>query len=434
MEDCIPSKKPKLKCFNILIIFEKYGIIKFNISLLKYRILQKPKEVFIFMRNKKRTRVALSILLVIMLIVVAMPTTAKAKIDSETLVKTPYTGFVNGIERKLIVTKTESNVFRLYFQVGEEEPKLVFADFLDAGVDKYGTIWVIESVEKSILGWNYDLSPNNRWFDTIPDPNDPRGYVHDVDSLDFEGTGSDAVLVGYKTASGEKSPLLTFEELKAIVDPSSTIPEPSYVPILTPEPTSTPTLAPPTSVPPTPTPIVTPTEKPSESATPTATSTSKPMPSPLLAPPTQAPSVSSLPTSASSNSSVVTNPPNVAVQPTATPKVSKKLVIKTSKKKGRTTNSLFEGNKKVIEYTSFKGKLNWKVGKKRGNAKGVKYVGFIKKSKNLYYGDKKGRGYIVSSKNGKRKLIIKKGAKKPIYVGKFVVKVRASKPIDVSNK
>lgn len=397
------------------------------------------------MRNKKGWIAAWAILVVFVLaifIVVFFSGTAEAAdISSEPILET-YTGSVNGIERSQILTKSMFDTISLYFKIQESEPKSIFIDIVNSGFDRYGTVYVVDAFDSSISWWNYDLSPDldSICFEPIPnpDPTDPITYVHNVESLVYEGSGSEAIVVGYKTFSGEIYPLLSFEEMKAIVAPDSSVSEPSYIPkggtsvveTPLPSPTITPSTPTPSEKPSesptlTPTSEPSPTEKPSESPTPT--STSKPMPSPSLVPPTQAPSVST--------SAPLTNPPSVVVQPTATPKVSKKLDIKTSKKKGKTTYSLCEGDKKVIEYTLFNGNLTWKAGKKKGMASGVRYAGFIKKSRNLYYGDKKGRGYTISSKNGKRKLIIKKGAKKPIYSAKFIVKVKvASKPINISNK
>lgn len=429
------------------------------------------------MKNKK-ARIALSYFLIALMLGLALfPSTAEAYLDTETILKMNL-GSVDGVGRRLILAKNEWDQSMVYFEPNFEEgaPFGIYEDpVLDVGFDKYGIVQVL-CPEKYVLWWSYDLTPDLafRDFYSVPNANDPEGYMHDIESFVFEGEGFEETIVGYRSTSGQFYPLPSFDEMKEIAGlednplqpptyvagytpipeipgvetwsietskPSPTVVPPTPTPVVTPsekpdasalptsvpptrepevseEPMPTPTLAPPTSEP-------SPTEKPSESPTPI--STSKPKPSPSLVPPTQAPSVST--------SAPLTNPPSVVVQPTATPKVSKKLDIKTSKKKGKTTYSLCEGDKKVIEYTLFKGNLTWKAGKKKGKASGVRYAGFIKKSRNLYYGDKKGRGYTISSKNGKKKLIIKKGAKKPIYSAKFIVKVKvASKPINISNK
>lgn len=372
-------------------------------------------------QRKKRTRIIAWAILIVFLLVVLTVTffsgTAKAANDitSETILKT-YTGSVNGIERDLFLTKSKTEV-KAYIKIGEKDPYFLTSMILDAGPDKYGSIWALDD-ENILCWWNYDLC-SDRTFYVIPRPTstDPKAYVDDVESIIVEGSGTKAIVVGYRTFSGEEYSLLSFEEMKALINPDSSVPEPSYVPKGEAPVTPTSTPLPPTTSPTIPNP-----ESPSveTSAPPTS--------------PSQAPSVSSSSTSAPSNTSVI-NPPSVTAQPTVTPKVSKKLDIKTSKKKGKITCSLREGNKTVIQYALKKGNLTWKVGKKKGSAKGVKYAGFIKKSRNLYYGDKKGRVYTISSKNGKKKLIIKKGAKKPIYSGKFVAKVKtASGSINISNK
>ena len=149
-------------------------------------------------------------------------------------------------------------------------------------------------------------------------------------------------------------------------------------------------------------------------AEPSATPITKPTEMPATATPTAEPS-----------EPVVTHP-------------NKKLVlkIKKSKKKGVTVRSLCEGDKTIVEYSLKKGKLIWKAGKRKGTVKNVRYVVFIRKSKNLYVGDKKGRGYIISSKTGKKRLIIKKGAKKPICSGGFGIKVRRTSggSVNIANK
>lgn len=77
-------------------------------------------------------------------------------------------------------------------------------------------------------------------------------------------------------------------------------------------------------------------------------------------------------------------------------------------------------------YTLKKGTLTWKAGNKKGKAKNVIEVAYTKSDK-LIFRDKKGRAYTVSQ-NGKKKLIVKKGTKKFIYVGtgknRYVSKVK----------
>lgn len=383
--------------------------------------------------RKRNTFIARAILLVFLLVVTScIPGTAKAEeIDpSETVIDT-YTGFVDGIERTLVLTKNNYDGRLIpYLKIGDWD-NFIYAStrstILDAGLDKYGTVQIL-CTDKIPYWWSYDLNPDSttqRKYYVVPNLNDSKGYMHDIVSFDFVGTGDNKIIVGYKTTSGETLPLPSFAEMKEVAGSDSPI-EPSYVTTYG-TPTSTP-------LPPTASPTIPNPESPS-------VETSAP---PTVAPPTQTPSVSEPPTLATPIPSpltstqvpiINTDSPSVTVQPTATPEVSKKLSIEKSKKKGNTTYSLCEGNKTVIEYTLKKGKLTWKVGKKKGNAKGVKYAGFIKKSKNLFFMDKKGRGYTVSSQNGKKKLIIKKGAKKLVCSGKFVAKVKtASGSINISNK
>lgn len=245
----------------------------------------------------------------------------------------------------------------------------------------------------------------------VPNACDPEGYMHDIESFIFSGQGEQSVIVGYKSSTGDIYPLPSFEEMKEEADEIDNTVEPWYIPKgLSLRPTAMPTKVPAT---PTVTPIAKPSEPPSlaPATTPTVTPTSEPSKAPT---------------------SVLPAPVIIGTEPVVTPQLS----IKKSKKKGVTTYSLREGDKVAIEYSLKKGKLAWKAGKKKGSLKNVKYVVFIKKSRNLYVGDKKGRGYTISSKTGKKKLIIKKGAKKPICSGGFGVKVKRTSggPINISNK
>lgn len=424
----------------------------------------------------KKARIALAFsLIMLMLGMMLFPQVSKAYLDTETWLSNYEGHMENGVARGLIVTRNDEGEVFPYLRIGEDPVENGFLIYnnkkvIDAALDGYGMVNILRS-DKTVVFWSYDLFPEEisaRDYNLVPNTKDPKGYMNDIESFVFKGTGENAVIVGYKSVSGEVYPLPSLDEMKEAAGSDSPL-EPRYIPgdgTLNPEETpgiETPKPSP-TVLPSTPTPIVTPSEEPSEAPsmeptsvptpteepseappTPTTkpTSTGEPSEIPTTAPttvptspisPTQAPFVSSSPTSAPSNSTM-TNPPNETVQPTVTPSVSKKLTVKTSKKKGITTYSLCEGDKTLIQYALKKGKLTWKVDKKKGNAKGIKYAGFIKKSKNLFYMDKKGKGYTISSKNGKKKLIIKKGAKKPIYSDKFITKVKiASKSVDISNK
>ncbi len=392
------------------------------------------------MTYDKKIRTVLTVLLILGLLL--SPSTTNAETDSKPVLGS-YTGSVNGVERTLNVTVNSDGETELYIKIGDEGPYMIDDHLSNSGFDQYGAVWSQQD-NNSLAFWSYDLSPTFQIirFKFIKDPIDPTKDFYGIASLVFKGTGSEAIVVGFRTFSGEIYPLPSFEEMKATVDPNSSVPEPCYVPkkqISIPEktpevetsivetPSPSPTVVPATNAPsksetPTPKPLstVTPTQDPMVTALPTQvpiTPTSSPSPS---VPATQAP-----------DSVLVTPVPTPSlVEPTVTP-TNKKLVIKNSKKKGVTTRSLCEGNKVIIEYSLKKGKLNWKTSKKKGSMKNVKYVVFIKKSRNLYVGDRKGRGYIISSKNGKKRLVIKKGAKKPTLSGGFGVKVGR---IKISNK
>lgn len=363
-----------------------------------------------------------------------------------------YTGSVQGIERTLFLTDEIADEITLLLKIGNWNPDQIYfgSDVLDSGIDKYGTVQIL-CEDKTVFWWSYDLNPSKFHYNAVPNPHVPEGYMCDIKSFVFEGSGEQAIIVGYETVSGKIYPLPSFDEMKEAAGFDNPI-QPSYVTGGTQIPgtplpsTSTPspmiTATPVASVSPIQTPsaststpmaTVTPTEKPTQvPATPT------PVPA-VSAPPTQAPPALTLTPSTpvtvpeTPSAPLISADPNVV--PTVTP-ANKKLVIEKSKKKGATIRCLCEGDKVVIEYSLKKGKLNWKAGKRKGTMKNVKYVVFIKKSRNLYVGDKKGRGYIISSKTGKKKLIIKKGAKKPICSGGFGIKVKRTSggPISIINK
>lgn len=348
--------------------------------------------------SHKNFRVVLSTLLILGLLL--SPSTTKAETDSKPVLGS-YTGSVNGVERTLDIVAAEDET-ELYIKIGDEDPHIINYRVSNSGFDQYGVVWCLHT-NHSLSFWSYDLSPTFHIirFKFIMDPIDPTERFYEIESLVFND--SKTIVVGFRTFSGEIYPLPSFEEIKADVAPNSSVPEPSYVPK---KQISIPEKTPEIETPGVETPIVeTPTPKPLSTVTPTQA------PDSVLVTPVPTPSV---------------------VEPTITP-ANKKLVlkIKKSKKKGITTYSLCEGNKSVIEYSLKKGKLNWKTCKKKGSMKNVKYVAFIKKSRNLYVGDRKGRGYIISSKTGKKRLVIKKGAKKPTLSGGFGIKVGR---IKISNK
>lgn len=398
--------------------------------------------------SHKNFRVVLSTLLILGLLL--SPSTTKAETLTDAFpdpVWKTYPGSVDGVERTLFVTKAEnSNHITPYIKIGDWEPEDISTDstYLNAAIDEYGSVQILRS-DTVVFWWNYSIHPDLRYY-AVPNTDDPEGLMQNIESFEIKN----GILVGYKSSSGTIYPVPSFAEMKEFVGIDSPL-EPHFVPktsepekpgLETPIPsTSTPspmitatpvasvspTQTPPASTP-TPTATVTPTEKPTQ-----VPATLTPVPA-VSAPPTQAPPALTLTPSTpvtvpeTPSTPLISAAPNV--EPTVTP-TNKKLVIKNSKKKGATIHSLCEGDKVVIEYSLKKGKLNWKAGKRKGTIKKVKYVAFIKKSRNLYVGDRKGRGYIISSKTGKKRLVIKKGAKKPTLSGGFGIKVGR---IKISNK
>ncbi len=188
----------------------------------------------------------------------------------------------------------------------------------------------------------------------------PETYVHDVECLVFDDQG---FVTGYKTTSGETYPILTLDEMKTELG-------------ITDDPTPSPTVAP--TLQPTVAPTVTPTV-------------------------------------------VTTTVPTVAptVEPTVAPTTEPVAKVFIKKKSGFT--AIYSGNSLVHKYKLKKGVLTW-TGKNTKKIKNVKYAGFIKKSQNIIYMTKSGKAYTLS-KTGKKKLVVKNGAKF-VYKAKFVTKVK----------
>lgn len=319
---------------------------------------------------------------------ILFPTTTEAAEMpySESIIKT-YTGSVDGVEREFILAEYGNGTDKIvvWLKIGDMVSRGIDIGYLEAGPDQYGAVWILDTYDSTIYWFSHELTPisnnDNISLYTIPnlDPTDFAGFVHDVESFDFDDSGT--IVIGYKTLSGEVYPLPSFEEMKEIAGIEESIPEPHYIP------------------------------KGMEADTPN-------------------PSTPTPDTSASVTQVPVADTP----AKTPTPKVSsKKVAIKTEKK----AKVLYEGDEFIGQYTLKKGNLTWKGSKKKGKATGVKYAGFIKKSKNLVYITKQGKAYTVSFKTGKKKLIVKKKkkAKKLIYSGKFVTKIKtASGKVNVSNK
>ena len=332
------------------------------------------------MKNVKKSRKHVALLTMLAIIICTMFCTNTAKADTnlpwdESEVVETSTCIVNGVERNLIILDDAS----VYLRIGESAPLLIYVGFnnVSAKFDQYGTIWVMDSRDDAIRWWNYDLSPTELDFYAInkPTAENPDAFVDDVESFILDENNK--FIVGYKTFSGQTYPILTLDDMKAVLNSSLPTPTPSNVPT------------------PTPTPTV-------PAATPPA-----PTVSPVATPPT-------------------TSTPAVTPKTTVTPKVSVK------KKAGY--NCLSLGSKITSKYKLTKGKLTWKGSSKSKKYSGIKSAAFIKKSGNLVFMTKKGKVYTLSPK-GKKKCIVKKKAKKLILKNKFAVKVQVGKKfVNLANK
>lgn len=329
--------------------------------------------------KKKKRNTLLAVFMTLVLTFLSLPTTAKADISTEQVVDI-YSGTVNGVERTLVSTLTDSGS-KIYFKVGDADFKEIYHSAKQSVVDTHGTIWVADTTLDTysiVLYWNYDLTPDMNSITFLE-------YDFGIESFITEGSGSKTIGIGYKTSWGEIMPFPSFSTLKRLASediPSidSSIPEPHYIPssktpiLPTPAATETPELSSPTPIP-------------------IATET------PELSSPTPIP-VATEPAVLSTSTPVPTVELTVAPKSTTAPKLS----IKRSK----TTSTIYEGKKVVSKATLKKGSLTWKrwVEKteryKTKTYKGVKSSALILKSKNLVYLSKKGVVDIISYKTGKR--------------------------------
>ena len=335
--------------------------------------------------NKKTQKKYVALLTLLAMVICTMFCTNTVKADTnlpwdESEVVETSTCIVNGVERNLIILDDAS----VYLRIGESAPLLIYVGFnnVSAKFDQYGTIWVMDSRDDAIRWWNYDLSPTELDFYAInkPTAENPDAFVDDVESFILDENNK--FIVGYKTFSGQTYPILTLDDMKAVLNSSLPTPTPSNVPT----PTPTPTIP---------------------AATPNVPTPPAPTVSPVATPPT-------------------TSTPAVTPKTTVTPKVSVK------KKAGY--NCLSLGSKITSKYKLTKGKLTWKGSSKSKKYSGIKSAAFIKKSGNLVFLTKKGKVYTLSPK-GKKKCIVKKKAKKLILKNKFAVKVKVGKKfINIANK
>lgn len=338
--------------------------------------------------NKKTQKKYVALLTLLAMVVCTMFCTNTAKADTnlpwdESEVVETSTCIVNGVERNLIILDDAS----VYLRIGESAPLLIYVGFnnVSAKFDQYGTIWVMDSRDDAIRWWNYDLSPTELDFYAInkPTAENPDAFVDDVESFILDENNK--FIVGYKTFSGQTYPILTLDDMKAVLNSSLPTPTPSNVP--TPTPTT---------------------------------------PSPSPSTPVTSPDISNFSTIPTTNPAI-TSPNTNNVTPT--PAVTKKSV---KKKAGYSCLSV--GSKVTSKYKLTKGKLTWKGNGKTKKFSGVKSAGFIKKSGNLVFMTKQGKVYTLSPK-GKKKCIVKKKAKKLIVKNKFVVKVKVGKKfINLANK
>lgn len=318
------------------------------------------------MKNRQRKFVSMLIILALLLVEMNVSVTADAIIDNII-----YTGIIHLEDRseeialKVVPSKYEG--VDLYFKHGDFTRSWYHC--IDGGIATNGCVWILDAYPVLIV--SYSLYPEEGGIDAI--------YRENVESLIFEGSGSQAVVVGYKTLSGEEYPLPDFEEVKRIVEVESSMSEPSYVPLSN------------------------------------STSTPTPMPAPT---------------------------PTPAPIPTQTPNPTKKPIVKNPKAVQKITTSktkttIYSNGKLISKLVLKNGTLTWKKGTKKAKTyKNVKCVGTVEKSKDFYFmNKKKDVVWQVSFKTGKKKRFVRKGAKKFIYKRGYLVQIKTkSKKLDMRNK
>ena len=155
----------------------------------------------------------------------ATPDPAEPTITPESILKT-YSGSVNGVKRILQVTSADEGI-EVYYKVGDSSFKCIGKRELstEVTVGKYGEVWNLDRDHYgTLMWWSYDIMPDfNSMFYL--------GFTNNVESFILEGSGNQAVAVGYKTYDGKTHSLPTFEEMKDMIGADNAIPTPSYVPL-----------------------------------------------------------------------------------------------------------------------------------------------------------------------------------------------------------
>jgi len=148
-----------------------------------------------------------------------------------------FSGFVNGIERKVYEKEDQ-----LYLKIGKEEELMIGASDDKIIVDVYGAIWkIVEDGQDTIMWYcpeimaasNMDIGMGVFFL----------GYDAKVESFIDEGPEMKEVGVGYKTHDGKTHDFPDFKAMCRMMGvEEGSIPEPKYIPASpTPNPTSSPT-------------------------------------------------------------------------------------------------------------------------------------------------------------------------------------------------
>ena len=300
--------------------------------------------------NKKTQKKYVALLTMLAMVICTMFCTNTAKADTdlpwdESEIAETSTCVVNGVERILIILSNND----MYLKVGNDNPIYVTNSPNHYKLDKYGTLWQIDS--NNIVYWkSYDFGEIDESYGVVAINGSGNLFsMGKVESLIFDTNGQ--FVIGFKLASGDSYYTYTPDEIQSIVAsdfshyPALRLISSSGSPTPTPTPSSSPTSTP--TVP---------------AVTPNVPTPPAPTVSPVATPPT-------------------TSTPAVTPKTTVTPKVSVK------KKAGY--NCLSLGSKITSKYKLVKGKLTWKGSSKSKKYSGIKSAAFIKKSGNLVFLTKK---------------------------------------------
>ena len=231
--------------------------------------------------NKKTQKKYVALLTMLAMVICTMFCTNTAKADTdlpwdESEIAETSTCVVNGVERILIILSNND----MYLKVGNDNPIYVTNSPNHYKLDKYGTLWQIDS--NNIVYWkSYDFGEIDESYGVVAINGSGNLFsMGKVESLIFDTNGQ--FVIGFKLASGDSYYTYTPDEIQSIVAsdfshyPALRLISSSGSPTPTPTPSSSPTSTPTVpavtpNVPTPPAPTVSPVATPPTTSTPAVT-------------------------------------------------------------------------------------------------------------------------------------------------------------------